>query len=247
MAKPIQISGEIDFEKLLKQLSDDIITAPVFLRMDNQLSEHFEKYSDEVNQAAFFWSMVAIAVRETGRSRLARIYDKQKSALSLRKLLVTIEANKHLFDDSAVEKRVQPVDPSFAQNIVPGSHFPNSKTLEQDLALVSPGDPLVDKVLIWRNNFGAHISPSQTIQKTILDEELPTQDEAFNLCKRAFDIFNRYSSLFRNDSISEVNLGEKGSIDSVFRHLRSGLAAGRKARDEAAEQLLKAMKIESQA
>jgi hypothetical protein len=36
-------------------------------------------------------------------------------------------------------------------------------------------------------------------------------------------------------------------MDSVFRHLRSGLAAGRKARDEAAEQLLKAMKIGKQA
>ncbi len=247
MAKPIHISGENDFEKLLKQLSDDIITAPVFLRMDNQLGEHFETYSDEVNEAVFFWSMVAIAVRETGRSRLARIYDKQKSALSLRRLLITIEANRPLFDDNAVKKRVQLMNPSFAQSIVPGSHLPDPKTLNQDLALVSPGDPMVDKVLAWRDNFGAHISPSQTINKTILDEELPTQDEAFQLCKRAFDVFNRYSSLFRAAFCLETSLGEKGSIESVFRHLRSGLAAGRKAQDEAAEQLLKAMKIDNQA
>ena len=72
-AKPIQISGEIDFEKLLKRLSDDIFFAPAFLRIGKQLGENFEKYRDEVNQAGFFWSMVVTAVGETGRSGLARL------------------------------------------------------------------------------------------------------------------------------------------------------------------------------
>jgi len=247
MAKPIQISGEIDFEKLLKRLSDDIVFAPAFLRIEKQLGENFGKYSDEINQAGFFWSMVFTAVGETGMSRLARIYDQEKNALSLRTLLATIEANKYLFDDNAVKKRVNPSNPSFAQSIVPGSHLPDSKTLRHDLALVSSNDPLVNKIVFWRNNFGAHISSKQTMKKNLSDEKLPTQDEAFKLCDRAFDVFNRYSSLFRAVSLLEVILGEKGSMDSVFRHLRSGLAAGRKARDEAAEQFLKDMKIGKQA
>jgi hypothetical protein len=56
MAKPIRISGDIDFNKLLKRLSDDIVKAPAFLRMHKQLREHFAKHEDEVNQSPFFWA-----------------------------------------------------------------------------------------------------------------------------------------------------------------------------------------------
>ncbi|MEK7676125.1 MAG: hypothetical protein AAB676_09870, partial [Verrucomicrobiota bacterium] len=225
MAKPIRISGESDFEKLLKRLSDDIVFAPAFLRIDKQLGELFERYRDEVNQTEFFWAMVATAVCETGLLRLARIYDQEEKALSLRALLVTIEANKHLFDGSAVKKRV---NPSFAQSIVPGSHLPDPKSLRQDLALVSSSDPLVNKIVIWRNNFGAHTSSKQTIQRNLPDGTLPTQDEAFALCNRAFDVFNRYTSLFHAVSHSRMIIGEEGSVESVFKHLRSGLVARRR-------------------
>ena len=156
-----------------------------------------------------------------GLSRLARIYDQEEKALSLRTLLVTIEANKHLFDDKAVKKRV---NPSFAQSIVPGGHLPDSKTLRQDLALVSSSDPLVNKIVIWRNNFGAHISPKQTIQKNLSKGTLPSKEEAFELCNRAFDVFNRYTYLFHAVSHSKMIIGEEGSVESVFKHIRLGLA-----------------------
>jgi hypothetical protein len=67
---------------------------------------------------------------------------------------------------------------------------------------------------------------------------LPTQDEAFKLCERAFDVFNRYSSLFHAVSHLTTIIGEEGSVDSVFRHLRRGLTAGRKQSDEDAERFL---------
>jgi hypothetical protein len=242
----IPISGEVDFAKLLERLSDDIVTAPELLRIDDQLSDYSEKYSDEVGQAAFFWDRVAIAVRETGRSRLARIYDQREKALSLRTLLATIEAHEHLFDHEAVKKRVNPVNPSFARRIIPGSHFPDPRTLNKDKAEVSCDDPLVKKLVLWRGNFGAHISGKQTLKKTLPDGALPTQEEAFKLCDRAFDIYNRYRSLFRADFLVKT-LGEEGSTGSVFRLLRAGLAAGRRDRIEAAQRLLKSMQSGSQA
>lgn len=239
MTNPIQISGEIDFEKLLKRLSDDIVTAPAFLRIGKRLGECFQEYRDEVSQAEFFWAMVSAAVLETGWSRLARIYDQERRALSLRTLLVTIEANKHLFDDNSVVKRV---NPSFAQSIVPGSHMPDSKILLADLARVSSGDPLVNKLVKWRHNFGAHISPSQTIHMSFPVGSLPTPDEALALCDRAFDVFNHYTFLFQGGTHLKMIIGEAGSLECVFKHLRTGLAAGRKAQMQATEQLLAAMK-----
>jgi len=239
MAKPIQISGENDFEKLLKRLSDDIIKAPAFLRIDKRLGECFEEYGDEVCQSEFFWAMVSVAVHETGLSRLARVYDKQKDALGLPALLVTIKTNRHLFADEAVKKRVGRVNAPFAQSIVPGSHFPDLQVLENDLALVLYSDPLVKKLLSWRNKFGAHISSEETVKQSIPDTELPTQDEAFQLCKRAFEVFNRYAFLFHAMSDWDTSLGEKGSVDLVFKLLKRGLAAGREKRRADAENLLK--------
>lgn len=239
MAKPIRIpAGEIDFEKLLKRLSDDIAFAPAFLRIDKQLGEYFEKDRDEVNQAWFFWSMVSKAVPEAGLLRLARIYDQQKNALSLGTLIATIKANTHLFHDSAVAKRVNPL---FAKSIVPGGHVPDAKRLTEDLALVSANDPLVNKIVIWRNHFLAHVSSGQTIEKTLGDTELITKVDADDLCNRARDIFNRYTSLFHAVHHSKLIIGEEGSVESVFRHLRSGLAAGRRERDEATKQWFEAL------
>lgn len=247
MPKSVQISGENDFEKLLKRLSDDIVKAPAFLRISKQLGEHFDKYQDEVCQAEFFWAMVADAVLETGFSRLARVYDKQKDALSLPTLLATIKANRHLFGDKAVAKRVSLTNTEFAQSIVPGSHFPDERVLKSDMALVSYSDTLVKKLLDWRDKFGAHVSSEQTIKRIIPDEGLPTQDEAFELCGRAFAVFNRYTSLFHAVHYLGTILGEEGSVDSVFMLLSNGLAAGRRQSREDAERLLKVVETMKQA
>jgi hypothetical protein len=233
----MDISNDVHFEKLLQRLSDDILSAPAFLRMDKQLPKFFDKYRDEVVQAEFFWGMVADAIRETALFRLSRVYDHEPNALSLRKLLLTIEANKHLFEDDAVRKRV---NTAYANSITPGSHLPSAETLQTDLALVSSSDPLVNKLVIWRGNFGAHISAKLTINNSLGDEKLLTREEAFALGDRALSIFNRYRSLFQAVSHSSKYLNEEGSLEAVFTYMRAGLTARRRARDEATEQLLAA-------
>jgi len=127
MSKAIRISADVDFENLLKRLSNDIVTAPAFLRIHKKLGEFFQSHQQEINYASFFWTMVAEAVRDTGLSRLARIYDQEASALSLSSLLKTIESNKHLFDDGAVKRRV---NSKLAKTIITGSHFPDESVLK---------------------------------------------------------------------------------------------------------------------
>ena len=237
MSKAIRISADTDFENLLKRLSNDIVTAPAFFRIHKQLGEFFQSHQREVNHAAFFWTMVAEAVRDTGLSRLARIYDQEASALSLSSLLKTIELNRHLFEDNAVKNRV---NPDFVKNIISGSHFPDKNVLSQDIELVSPKNTLVKKVILWRNNFGAHISTKETIQRKMLANDLPNRDEAFQLCTRAFDVFNRYTSLFHATTHSRMIIGEEGSIESVFKFLRAGKVAIEKEHEGEMERLIKA-------
>src|SRR5262245_16038281 len=105
MASPIRISGDVDLEKLLSRLSDDIVKAPAFLRLYAVLGPKFGEYQMEVNRIPFFWSLTSEAFKDACLLRIARIYDQEKSALSLRTLLLTIRENPHLFQDEAVKKR----------------------------------------------------------------------------------------------------------------------------------------------
>ena len=229
MSKPIQISGDVDLEKLLKRLSDDIVEAPAFLRLHQLLAVKFGEYQREVNQSPFFWTLAAKAVLEAGLLRIARIYDQEKSALSLRRLLLTIHANPHLFEDEAVKRRV---NSAYAEGMRSGSHSPNPEQIDADLKIVSDGDPLVDKIVIWRNTLGAHISPKRMLKEPRAEFNFLSPDDAFGLCTRAFDVFNRYTSLFHATTHSKMIIGEEGSAEAVFKYLRIGLDASDKQQEE---------------
>jgi hypothetical protein len=229
MAKPIRISGEIDFEKLLDRLSHDIVEAPALLRLHKVLSEKFGEYHREVSQSAFFWRFCATSVREAGLLRLARIFDQEKSALSLRTLLLTLQANPHLFEDAAVRRRVSPL---YAEEMAPGSHSLKPDKIREDLALVFKNEPLVRKIILWRNTLGAHVSPTRMLKGSFSKTDELSWEEAFSLCSRAFDIFNRCTSLFHATETSTMIVGEEGSAASVFKYLRLGVAAYEKEIDE---------------
>jgi len=223
MAKPnpIPLAGDVDLEKLLKRLSEDIVEAPAFLRLHTLLGVKFGKYQREVNQSAFFWTFSAKAILEAGLLRIARIYDQEQSALSLRRLLLTIQANPHFFEDESVKKRVNPL---YAEGMQPGSHALKPNEIVADLVLVSDGDPLVDKIIRWRNTLGAHISPKRMLKNPPARFNFLTPDDAFALCDRAFDVFNRYSSLFHATTHSRKIIGEDDT-EFLFKYLRMGLDA----------------------
>jgi len=144
--------------------------------------------------------MVANAIRETALLRLSRVYDQEPNALSLRKLLLTIEANKHLFEETPCGRGW---NTAYANSITPGSHLPSDETLQADLALVSFTDPQVNKLVIWRGNFVAHISAKLTTNNTLGDEKLLTQEEAFALGDRALNNFQSLPDLISSSQSFE--------------------------------------------
>jgi hypothetical protein len=219
MANPIRISGDVDLEKLLTGLSHDVVRAPAFLRLYKALEAKFREHQKEVNLSPFFWSLTRDAIKEAGLVRLARIYDQQKSALSLRTLLLTVRDNPKLFKDDAVKKRV---NSDYAKEMRLGSHAPDPEDIKAHLKLVSHDEPLVKKIVEWRNTLGAHISPQRLLKETEGAVYPLTLDDAFNLCSRAYDVFNHYTSLFHSVSYARMIIGEEGSIDIVFKYLRMG-------------------------
>ena len=113
----------------------------------------------------------------------------------------------------------------YAEGMQPGSHALKPKEIAADLELVSDGDPLVDKIIRWRNTLGAHISPKRMLKEPRAQFNFLTPDDASALCSRAFDVFNRYTSLFHATTHSRMIVGEEGSAEAVFKFLRMGLVA----------------------
>ena len=221
MANPIRIAGDVELEKLLTRLSQDVVRAPAFLRLYEDLDTKFREHEEEVNVSPFFWVLTRDAIKEAGLLRLGRIYDQQKSALSLRTLLLTIRDNPKLFKDEAVKKRV---NPDYAKKMRPGSHSPDLEDIKAHLKLVSHDEPLVKKIVEWRNTLGAHISPQRLLKQSGGEVYPLTLEDAFSLCSRAYEIFNHYTSLFHSVSYARMIIGEDGSTDIVFKYLRMGRA-----------------------
>jgi hypothetical protein len=220
MFQPLEVSGDADLKKLFQRLIDDIIDAGAFLRLHRHFETAFKEYKTEINQTPAFWHFTEKAVREASLVRLARIYDQDNRALSLLTLLNTIGHHSAFFEDEAVLSRVSK---AYAEVFRSGSHTIDKIQLEKDISLVSASDPLVLKVIRWRNNLGAHISAKPILRAKKHTESPLTRDEVWELKDRAFSIFNRYLSSFENASYAHLIIGEE-SNDFLFKMLRLGLA-----------------------
>lgn len=137
--------------------------------------------------------------------RLARIYDQDPKSLSLLTLLHAIAQHTRFFEDDAVLRRVSA---AYAEEFRTGSHKIDSIRLTADIDLVSSDDPLVKKLVVWRNNFGAHLSTKPVLKAGIPGRIPLSEADVFSLVDRAFEIYNRYLTAFEATSYSRKIIGE---------------------------------------
>ena len=223
MPSPLAITEDAELNRLFECIADDIINAGAYLRLHSKLAEHFESHAQEVNQTPAFWAFTANAVRDAGLLCLARIFDQREGALSLHTLLLTIGEHPEFFAEEAVRARV---NSGGAESMCVQNHALNHQQLEEHLALVTPDDALTNKIVLWRNNLGAHRASKVVLRGKIPERGLPTPDDCFALLSRAFTIFNHYTSLFHATTTSTKVIGEE-SHEFVFELLRIGLGAYR--------------------
>jgi hypothetical protein len=151
--------------------------------------------------------------------RLARVYDQDHHSLSLLTLLHAIAQHTHFFEDDAVLRRVSQ---AYAAEFKAGSHQIDLERLNADIELVWASDPLVKKVIVWRSNFGAHLSTKPILRDGIRGHNPLTEDDVFALVDRAFDVFNRYLVAFEGASFSKKIIGEDDH-QFLLKLLRLGL------------------------
>ncbi len=229
MARPIPVRDSGEFASLLKTLVDDIRTSRDYYQLYRNLHEALKEYDTEFHQSPAFWSLTFQALGEAAVLRLCRVYDQQDSANHLHGLLLTIRANPKLFEEAQFRERLKnnPAVDSLAKY----GTTPQAENLEADLKLTSLDDPDVLLLYQWRGTVIAHRNAKMAKGTATWAKENPLPWAVIEkLIERAFDIFNRYSTLFNAVSYSTMLIGEN-DYKNLLHLLQLGVKKSREDRD----------------
>jgi hypothetical protein len=202
----IEIQTGDELNTLLDALAREITKANDYYRLFRNLISAIPAYEREILQSNTFWTFVIEALRETYMGCLCRIYDQQNKSLNLVNLLDTMKANHGFFSEAHFRQRL--AKNAFVDSLARTNRIPRIEDLEKDILQVSDENPRVKKLIIWRNNIVAHIGSKVSLGKkqVLLDNPL-SEDEVEVLVKDSLDIFNKYSSLYRASTHSQLLIG----------------------------------------
>ena len=217
----INIQSDDELNRLLDVLAQEIVDAQIYHRLFCDLIDSIDAYEREFQQSNTFWSLTIDSLKEARLTRLCRVFDQESNSLNLVNLLETIKANLHMFEEHHFRERLR--ENAFVESLAKSDRVPPEGQLDEDIAYASCTNPLVKKLMIWRNNIVAHRGAKTALgKKQILEDNPLTQKEIEELLNQSFTIFNRYSSLFRASTWSRQVIGHD-DCQSLLKFLRLGL------------------------
>ena len=186
MARPLasRVRTQDEFKTLLTTLSMDLGKVTDYLTLVRSLAEAQRgSHWRGMSQSPAFWSTVMWGLHDAGFHGLARAYDQQADALTLRTLLETIKANPPFLS--------RPVD-------FDGEQF------QKDLKFVDHHtNQAVAHLMIWRHKFFAHRDAGKILNGWTLAEDAALTDaDVTSLVEDGFAILNRYRFAFFNTGTS---------------------------------------------
>lgn len=211
-----------EFKRLLDALVDELIDALAYFRLHQDLNEAIPHYQAEFNQSAAFWTLTRNAYMDAIFLRLCKAYDlyDRKPNLNLRSFLETIQANLHFFDEPNFRERLK--SNAFVDSLAANPRKPDSAQLQRDLESVSNANPLVKKLMVWRNKYLAHRSRSSALDPRGFAEENPILfSEIKKLIENGLRIVNFYSGLFSATFHASLPIDDyKCLLEAVRRDLK---------------------------
>lgn len=227
----LKLKNAEEFRRLLTALLDDLVDARFHFNLHQALARATEEYATEFSQSPTFWELTFGAHMDAVMVRLCRAYDtSERSALNLRNLLDTIEANLVIFDEPNFRQRLK--GNAFVDSLAPGLKPPDQGQLRKDIEAVSNSDPLVHKLVMWRNNYIAHRNSDFALNPKKFDTQYPlTFDEMDALLNRALEIGNRYSLLFDASAHATLMVGRDDYLN-VLKAVRERVQAYQRGLEE---------------
>lgn len=222
----IDINNAVEFERLLKALSDDIVDAHVHYRLYEDLVKALAKHSLVFPQSRVFWDLTLQAHVNSTVYALIRAYDQEQKSLHLRSWLVTIQENLHLFDDAAFCERLK--DNPHVASLAKDREKPDPAVLADDIGACSASDPLVKRLTMYRGNRIAHRGAKYILSALDADERFGfTFEELRLLLDRAKTILNRYSYLF-GASVYSTNIVGRDDFQYIIETVQEKVEESRR-------------------
>lgn len=202
----IDIRTSEELSTLLDALAMEIVDANIYFRLFSDIIDDMPEYEHELMQSKTFWHLTMQALKDAWLTRICRVFDQESKSLNLVNLLDTIACNLPLFQDKHFRQRLE--SNAYVDSLAETCRVPSEVQLKEDIEYASSRNPAVRKLMIWRNNTVAHRGASISLgRKQILDDNPMSQQEIQELLDRSFEIFNRYSSLYRASTWSRQIIG----------------------------------------
>ena len=215
----IQTSNELN--TLLDALAREIVDAQIYHRLFCDLINSISEYEYEFQQSNTFWHLTFDSLKDARLTRLCRVFDQESNSLNLVNLLETIKANLHLFESHHFSERLR--DNAFVDSLAESNRMPDEHQLDEDIKFASLANPVVKKLMVWRNNIVAHRGAKFSLgKKQVFKDSSISQPELEGLLNQSFEILNRYSNLYRASTWSRQIIGHD-DYQSLLRFLRLGL------------------------
>lgn len=201
--KPLPIA---DFEPQIKGLIDQLFFSNLHFQIGTGLRESWREYFNEINRSHVFWKFTIQAHDMVAVLGLCRVFDNTKIAdktcLTLRRFITTVEANPHIFQESEFRRRLEknPHVESLSQQL----QKLDASQIKKDKAFCDD-DAFVKHLRTYRNNRIAHLNYEHAIGKDknwSNSNPLP-YSEIQRLINQGFEILNRYSGIFVANTYSQ--------------------------------------------
>jgi AbiU2 len=214
----------------ISALSNDVVNANIHWRMRCDLIDSLQKHPLVGAQSNTFWHYTLKAHETAAIINLCRVFEKRQDTLNLLEWLKTIQSNLNLFETSKFKKRL--AGNAFVDSLASDARCPDKSILETDIKNCVKDDPLVEKLMFYRDNFFAHKNTDIAIgNKLVQPEQLPSNEDISALLERAITIFNRYSKLFQAVTYSTSVIG-KDDYKFIFSCVSSAVEESRRKTQE---------------
>lgn len=192
---------DIDLTKLLNFHQSQAVEA----------KDHFSVYSDLLKYLSMdeykkvqinyntAWFMIAKASLNSAINIICKLYDQEKSAMSLRNLLIEIKSQKSTFTEEAFRNRCP--EKNQYKNLAAMCVYPGDQEVDKDIDLVTNMNTKVHILTKWRSNYYAHYSKEiisnaeRFAQRFTIDKEL--LEELLNQC---CGILNKYQNIYNAET-----------------------------------------------
>jgi hypothetical protein len=222
----IKIKTSEELNKLLDALAKEIVFAHIYYCLLCDLSKARTTHEREFSNFNTFWTLTLGALRTAYQTHLCRVYDQESASLNLVNLLHTIQSNLHLFSESYFRERLS--GNAFVDSLAKTKRMPEKDELESDMELVTCENPIVKKLIVWRNNIVAHRGAKVALGKDQVLSDNPISDvEIKELLEQSLSIFNKYSSFYNASTQSSGIIGHDD-----YKHLLKFIGLGLKKWDE---------------